>query len=82
MPESSSMEWKVGQNLLSRSLSTYRMLFMKPSTASSLVVIQEDAFLAELLLDDLILCNEVVDDLLLFAIEPAGQGDQKQRPGL
>lgn len=43
-------------------------------------MIQQDAFLAKLLLEHLILRPEIFDDVLLLAIHPAGQDHQKELP--
>ncbi len=44
--------------------------------ASPLVIVEEDTFLAELLLEDLVLRDQVFDDALLLTIDPPGQGEQ------
>ena len=48
--------------------------------ASSLVIVEENTFFAQLLLEDLVLRDEIFDDALLFLIDPASQGEQKQMP--
>ena len=47
----------------------------------SLVVIEEDPFLTEFLLEDLVLGDKILDDTLLLAVEPAGQSQHEQLPG-
>jgi hypothetical protein len=50
--------------------------------APALVVAEQDPMLAEFLFQDLIFGAEVVDDLLLLAVHPAGEDKQKKLPGL
>src|SRR5262249_27770035 len=49
---------------------------------AALVVVEQDAFLAQLLLEHLVFGTEVLDDLLLLAMDPAGQDDQQELPGV
>ncbi len=48
----------------------------------ALVVVEQDAFLAKLLLEHLVFGAEVLDDLLLLAVDPAGKDEEEQLPGL
>ena len=48
--------------------------------ATSLIVGQQNSFLANLFLENLILGTKVIDDDLLLAIDPAGQDDETQLP--
>ena len=50
--------------------------------ASPLVVGEPDAFLAVRFLQDLILGAQILDDLLLLPIDPAGEDDQEKLPRL
>jgi hypothetical protein len=50
--------------------------------ATSLVVVEQNAFLAQLFFEHLIFSSQVLDDVLLMAIDPTGQTDQEQVPGL
>src|SRR5207245_312837 len=47
-----------------------------------LVVAQENALLAELLLEDLVLGPQIVDDLLLLPLHPSRHDHKQQLPGL
>jgi hypothetical protein len=49
---------------------------------TSLVVVQQDAFLAEFLFQNLVLGSEVFDDFLLLTVHPAGQNHEVQLPRL
>ena len=49
---------------------------------SSLVIIEEDASLSELLFEDLVFRAQVLDSTLLPVIDPAGQNQNQQIPGL
>lgn len=57
-----------------QSLSLYR-------ETAAFVLGQARAIARELSLQDTVLFDQLVDDLLLVAIEPAGDGDQKELPG-
>ena len=50
--------------------------------SASLVVSEQDAAVAELLFQDLVFGAQVVDDLLLLAIDPAGEASKENQPGL
>jgi hypothetical protein len=50
--------------------------------ASALIVVQEDASLAELLAEDLVFGAKILDDLLLLAIDPTGKEEKQKVPGL
>jgi hypothetical protein len=47
-----------------------------------LVVVQQDAFLAEFLFQNVVLGPEVFDDFLLMTVHPTGQNHVEQLPGL
>ncbi len=47
-----------------------------------MIIIQQDPLPAELLLDNLVLRSQIVDHLLLLAIDPTSQDDQQQLPRL
>ena len=49
---------------------------------ATLFIAQQDSFLAKFLAKYLILRAQVVDDLLLLAVDPAGKNDQRQLPRL
>src|SRR6266542_1289528 len=49
---------------------------------SSLVIIEQDAIFAEFLPEHAILGSKILDDLLLSMIDPAGQEQEQQLPGL
>jgi hypothetical protein len=48
--------------------------------AAVLGIVEEDAFLPELLLEELVLRGQVFDDLLLVTVDPAGKSEQEQVP--
>jgi len=48
---------------------------------SALVIVEQDAFLAELLSEHPIFSFQIFDDLLLVAIDPTGQDEKEQLPG-
>jgi hypothetical protein len=50
--------------------------------ASALIVVEQDASLDELLPEDLVFGAQVVDDLLLLAIDPTGEDEEQKLPGL
>src|SRR5206468_847847 len=50
--------------------------------APALVVVEKDAALTEFLFQDLVFGAQVVDDLLLPAVHPAGEDDQNKLPRL
>jgi hypothetical protein len=50
--------------------------------AAALVVVKKNAPLAELLLEDLVFRAQVIDDLLLLAIDPACQDEEQKLPRL
>jgi hypothetical protein len=52
------------------------------SQAPTLVVVEQDSFLSELLSEDSILCQEVLDGVLLTAVDPAGEDQEQQMPWL
>jgi len=47
-----------------------------------LIVHKAESFLSQLLAEDAILCYEILDIRLLFAIDPTGQRDQDELPTL
>jgi len=49
---------------------------------SALIVIEQDAPFAELLPEDLVFGAQVVDDLLLLAIDPTGEDEEQKVSGL
>ena len=48
--------------------------------APPLVIVEKDSFLPEFLFEDLIFCDQVLDHLLLLAINPSGQTEEKYLP--
>ena len=50
--------------------------------APPLVVAEQDAFLAELFLEHVVLGSQVLDHLLLLLVDPAGQNDEQELPRL
>ncbi len=50
--------------------------------STSLVVGQENPLLAKFLLENLILGSKVIDHSLLLTIDPAGQDEEIELPGL
>ena len=50
--------------------------------AASLIIVEEDPFLAELFSEHVVLGPQVVDDLLLLLVDPSGEGDEQEVPGL
>jgi hypothetical protein len=50
--------------------------------AAALVVVQQDPALAEFLPEHLVLGPEVINNLLLLAVDPAGKDEMEQLPGL
>ena len=46
--------------------------------SATLVVGESQPWLADLLLEDAVLLDEVIDDLGLVAIDPAGEGGEEQ----
>jgi hypothetical protein len=50
--------------------------------ATTLVIAEKNSLPAQLLFEDLILGDQVFDDLLLLPVEPAGQNNQQQLPGM
>ncbi len=52
------------------------------SQPSALVVVEEDAMVAELFAEDLVFSAQVVDDLLLLAIDPACEDEEQELPRL
>ena len=48
----------------------------------SLVIVEQDPFLADLLLESPVLCNRVMDHLLLLALDPADQDEETDVPRL
>ena len=49
---------------------------------ASLVIIEHDTFFAEFLPKHAILSSKILDDVLLSMIDPAGQDQEQQLPGL
>jgi hypothetical protein len=47
-----------------------------------LIIVEQDAFFAKLLFEDLVFCAQVLDSILLPVIDPAGQNQKQQMPGL
>jgi hypothetical protein len=56
--------------------------FAYDGQAPTLVVIKKDPFLPELLSEDLILCYEVLDSILLATIDPAHEDQEQKLPRL
>ena len=52
------------------------------SQATSLVIVEEDSFFAELLSEHPILRKQVLDGVLLPAVDPAGKNQEQQLPWL
>jgi len=50
--------------------------------APPLIIVEQDAFFAELLSEHAILGSKALDDVLLSMIDPAGQDQKQQLPGL
>ncbi len=48
----------------------------------ALVVVEQDPFLSELLTEDPVLRQEVLDSVLLSAIDPPGEDQEQQMPWL
>ncbi len=63
---------------LSQDFSTERLSFHREPSA--LLVGQAETLTAKLTLEDAVLLDEVIDDILLVAVDPAGDGDQKELP--
>ena len=49
--------------------------------ASALVIIQENATLAELFSQHLILSQQILDRVLLMSVDPTGQDEKQELPG-
>src|SRR5436190_21371522 len=49
---------------------------------AALVVVQQDPVFAEFLSEHLVLGPEVINDLLLLLVDPIGEDEMKQLPGL
>jgi len=49
---------------------------------TALVVVEQDAPLTELVLEDLVFRAQVLDHRLLLAVHPAGQDGEQKLPGL
>jgi hypothetical protein len=47
-----------------------------------LIVIEQDSPFTELFPEDLVLRAQILDDLLLLTINPAGENEQQKLPGL
>ena len=56
--------------------------FAFDSQPLALVVAEQDSFLSELLSEDSILCQEILDGVLLTAVDPAGEDQEQQMPWL
>ena len=50
--------------------------------SSALVVVEPEGLAVELFFEDAVLLDEVLDDLVLLAIEPAGERGQEDREGI
>lgn len=50
--------------------------------SSTLVIAQQDSLLAELFLEHLIFGSQILDHLLLLAIDPASENHQAKLPGV
>ena len=50
--------------------------------SSPLIIVEQDSFLTELFLQNLVFSTQVFDDFLLLAVDPAGKVHDHQMPGL
>ena len=50
--------------------------------AATLVIVQENATLAELFSQHLILSQQILDRVLLMSVDPTGQDEKQELPGL
>jgi hypothetical protein len=48
--------------------------------AAALVIVEQDPFLAEFFLEDLVFGAEVFDELLLLVVDPAGENGNQKLP--
>jgi hypothetical protein len=80
MPPENRIRSHHGGQLLDQHLPPEDLAFY--SQAPPLVVVEQDLFLSKLLSEDPILRQEILDDILLSAIDPAGQDQEKQLPWL
>jgi hypothetical protein len=71
-----------GVTRLPTSSRLFREDFAFDGQAAPLVVIEQNAFLAELFSEHLIFSSQVLDGVLLVVIDPPGQTDQEQVPRL
>ncbi len=63
---------------VAQDLSTERLAFHREP--SSLVIGEAETLATELAFEDAVLLDEVIDDILLVAVEPSSDGDQKELP--
>ena len=52
------------------------------SQPSTLFVIEKDTFLSQLLFENLVFRDQVLDDLLLLAVDPSGYARKEELPRL
>jgi hypothetical protein len=55
---------------------------MSSTQSAPLVIVQQNAFLAQLFLEYPVLSAKVVDDNLLLPVDPSGENEEIQLPGL
>jgi hypothetical protein len=79
MPAQDGVRGEEGTNL-SQELAAKDFPF--DSQAAALVIVQQDPALAEFLTEHLVLGPEIIDDLLLLVIDPAGKDEMEQLPRL
>ncbi len=63
---------------VAQELSTERLAFHREP--SSLVIGEAETLATELAFEDAVLLDEVINDILLVTVDPAGDGDQKELP--
>ena len=65
---------------LLKSLAAEDLSFDRQSAA--LVIVQQEAFLAQFLSKDLVFGSQVFDEFLLFTVDPASENEKVELPGL
>ncbi len=65
---------------VAQDLSTERLAFHREP--SSLVIGEAETLATELAFEDAVLLDEVINHILLMAVDPSSDGDQKELPGL
>ena len=78
MPTKEGVRGDDGSDFLQRVATQY---FSFDGKAAALVIVEQDAFIAKLHSEHLILGFQIFDYILLVAIEPTGEDEKEQLPG-